>query len=261
MALTNVGTLTTAPAHFQDSVNTAEAEDVYKFTIADGSPLNLNIAVHDLSGNAINTPRVQLFKDNGDGSFDRFTDHFESGGSVGIDRAINDQLVGGTYFAVVDKNPFTTSESYSIDLSTTARPAPGNVIGSNLIGVESALTFDGIHNNPFGGLNNGNTSDMYALHMDSRQVVSLKLDGLSADADLRVINDKNHNRIVDAGEVIASSTHGGSQSESITLSTAGVSPGNNQTTAVLPGDFYVEVSQFSGTTNYDLHAVSTIIPG
>lgn len=265
MSLTNIGTLiTSVPAHFQDSVSNAEKEDVYKFTIADGAPLNLNIVVHDLSGKPINTPTVQLFKDSdGDGKFDRSIDSSENFDSSELDRTINQQVSAETYFAVVAKSNYyhySYSETYGIDLSTTARPAPGNTIGSNLTGVENQLTFDGIKNNPSGRIDNSNTSDMYALHMGSNEIVTLKLDGLTADADLRVINDKNNNHIVEAGEVVASSIHSGNTSESITLSTIGVLPGDNQSVGAFPGDYFVEVSQFSGVTNYNLHAVATFIP-
>ncbi len=68
---------------------------------------------------------------------------------------------------------------------------------------------------------------------------------MTANANLQVIRDANYNGIVDAGEVIGSSTLAGNASEQINLSN--LAAGSN---------YYVRVYQVSGSTNYNLSLVS-----
>lgn len=70
--------------------------------------------------------------------------------------------------------------------------------------------------------------------------INISLTGLGADADLQLIRDVNNNGVVDAGEVIGSSTRSGNVDDSINLS--------NQAA----GSYFVQVYQFGGNTNYTL---------
>ena len=83
------------------------------------------------------------------------------------------------------------------------------------------------------------TVDTYAFSLDFYEGTNISLSGLSSDADIRLIRDSNSNGIVDANEVIESSTGLGSRSESIT----GIDTS---------GDYFVQVYQYSGNTNYTL---------
>lgn len=87
---------------------------------------------------------------------------------------------------------------------------------------------------------NTDEADVYRLNLTSGNL-NLTLAGMTADADVRVIQDINGNSIVDDGEVIASSTLGGSEDEAINL------------TGLAAGDYFVEVSRYSGNTNYNLN--------
>jgi hypothetical protein len=69
--------------------------------------------------------------------------------------------------------------------------------------------------------------------------VNLSISGLSSDADIRLIQDTNNNRIVDAGEVIRTSSNGGSSIDQISA-------------IEQSGNYFVQVYQFSGETNYQL---------
>ena len=60
-----------------------------------------------------------------------------------------------------------------------------------------------------------------------------------ADADMRVIEDYNGNNIIDLNEIIDSSINGGSESELI----SGIEG---------PGDYFLQVYQHSGNTDYQL---------
>ncbi|MTJ48440.1 pre-peptidase C-terminal domain-containing protein [Dolichospermum sp. UHCC 0259] len=58
----------------------------------------------------------------------------------------------------------------------------------------------------------------YKIKLDGIGTLNATLDGLTADANMRLIYDANNNGIIDAGEVIATSTNTGTASESFNLS-------------------------------------------
>ena len=75
--------------------------------------------------------------------------------------------------------------------------------------------------------------------------VNAQLTGLSADADLRVIQDVNNSGTVDAGDVTVSSTTGGSAAENLNI------------TALAGGNYFAQVYQFgANTTNYSLRLLT-----
>ncbi len=241
MSTIPVGKLTATPTHFQDSLTLADASDVYQFTIEGAVSTNVNVAIHDKSGNALNTPSIRLFADsNHNGKFDsgdQLTGLDVAGVGLGVDRSVNQLVTPGTYFAEVSPRFANTTEPYSIDLSTTAPKQPENLIAVTLNFGD--LNSRGIsHDEINQRISNSNTSDFYAVSVRNNQTLDISLTGLSADADLRVINDKNHNNIVDADEVITGSVHDGNNPESVTLSA--------------PGDYLIQVYQFEGSTNYNL---------
>ncbi len=77
--------------------------------------------------------------------------------------------------------------------------------------------------------------------------LNASLTGLSADADIKVIRDVNHDGAIDYGEILASSTRLGSRDETINLS------------GLTSGDYYIQVIRYSGDTNYKLK-ISTDAP-
>ena len=89
-----------------------------------------------------------------------------------------------------------------------------------------------------GYISNDNTSDTYAVSVVDGEVIDITLSGLSSNADLRAIQDSNDNNVVDPNEVYRTSTNLGASSENISLDQE--------------GDYFVEVYQFSGSTDYTL---------
>jgi hypothetical protein len=65
-------------------------------------------------------------------------------------------------------------------------------------------------------VNSFEANDLYSFSLKGRSSFNLTLDGLSADADVRLIQDKNANGKFEKGETIAYSNNGGTTSESIT---------------------------------------------
>ncbi|MEA5500304.1 S8 family serine peptidase [Limnoraphis robusta Tam1] len=91
--------------------------------------------------------------------------------------------------------------------------------------------------------------DYYRLQLNSPKDLTLSLDGLIADADLKLIADYNSNGIVDYGEVINSFIQSGSLPENISAN-------------LPPGTYYVNVQQYSGDTPYTLTLSTTEpVPG
>ncbi len=228
----NIGTLTDTPVtHNGYSVTETDSNDVFQFNI--GSTSNINLSLTNISTG--DDADLTLYRDNGDGVFNSAVDQYVSGSarSSNVDDAINlaDQSAG-TYFAQVNRYAYGSSGDVTYDLAlSTADP-------SNLLPIE---TQDGnVTSNPTfsGQVGNTNTSDVYGFSLGYFGAVDINLTGLSSDADIRLIADSNGNRIVDSGEVLLSSTAGGSSSESIHLDDA--------------GNYFLQVYQFTGDTNYNL---------
>ncbi|PZV11506.1 MAG: serine protease [Leptolyngbya sp.] len=88
--------------------------------------------------------------------------------------------------------------------------------------------------------------DYFRFSLSSTSNLSVSLTGLSADADLEIIRDRNFNGTVDAGEVLKSSRWGGSTSESINLQGLG------------SGSYYVRVHPYgNAVTNYSLNLTAS----
>ena len=75
---------------------------------------------------------------------------------------------------------------------------PGNSLSTarNVAGVENGS----INLTDFVGL--GDSSDFYRFDIKTKSNFNLRLDGLRADADVKLIQDRNRNGVVDSGEVI-----------------------------------------------------------
>jgi hypothetical protein len=84
------------------------------------------------------------------------------------------------------------------------------------------------------------SNDWYRISVTNPGRMNLTLSGLSADADLALYRDANYNGIAEAGEWVASSTLGGSYTDSISRD-------------VSAGQYLIRAYQYSGDTNYNLN--------
>lgn len=122
---------------------------------------------------------------------------------------------------------------------------PGNSLStaSNIVGVENGS----INLTDFVGL--GDSSDFYRFDINTKSNFNLRLDGLSADADVKLIQDRNRNGVVDFGETIDYSLESGIVPDVINVSN------------LAPGTYYVQVYSFlNNSTNYNLNLSATSIP-
>jgi len=88
--------------------------------------------------------------------------------------------------------------------------------------------------------------DFYRFEINTKSNFSLRLDGLTADADVQLIQDKNGNGVVDSGEVIGSSFQSYNTPDVINVSNLD------------PGTYYAEVySLFKESTDYYMTLYAT----
>lgn len=124
-------------------------------------------------------------------------------------------------------------------LSTTPAPADNLNAAKNL----GVVTAEAQSFADFVGANE--PADIYSFILNTPSLFSLTLDGLSADADVELIQDLNGNGAVGLDDIIASSNNLGITSEEI------VSKG-----ALPAGIYFVRVSPFQGDVNYNLRLIS-----
>ncbi|MEH2462780.1 PPC domain-containing protein [Nostoc sp.] len=243
MTLYNLGTLGSTPIVKNNfDLNPSEPTDVFQFKITNAS--NINLSLTDISTG--DDADIQLFRDaNNNGVLDNFDRQAglvsRQGGNH--DDAINFKTSSGTFFAEVSRYAFGSSGNVSYDLALSATAPSGtfplSASFSNLLPKEVVLGDLSGDVTRSGNVSNTNTADVYSFSLGTFEGVNIKLDGLTSDADIRLIQDFNRNRIVDAGEEIARSTSGGITSELIS-------------NINLSGDYFLQVTEFGGNTNYNV---------
>ena len=210
-------------------------DDIYEFNISETRNLNLSL-------NSINTgdeANLYLYQDDGDGDFnDSDTLVASSAQLYNSDDAINYQGNEGTYFARVHYYSSDGDDriDYNLDLSADITGSPSSTLAAEK-DFGSALYSDAAAVGT-GYISDSNTSETYSVYVVEGEVIEVTLSGLTSDTNLRVIQDKNENNIVDLDEVYLTSTNIGSNSENISLDQ--------------DGEYFVEVYQFSGSTDYTL---------
>jgi hypothetical protein len=232
----NIGSLSATPFVASNSVGSSDTSDTFSFSLS--SPKDINLALTGMSADA----DVRLYRDvNNNGVIDAGDTLIGSSANGGNnDEAIN---VGpepaGNYLVQVYQ--FSGNTKHDLRLSATDQGTPSNLLPTEVeVGTLSSTT------RTFSDSVGGNdTADVYHFIVPRTGNFTLSMTGLSSDADVRLIHDTNSNLAVDTSpspsEVIGSSTHGGSTSESITA--------NNLTAG---DNYFVEVYQYSGNTNYNL---------
>ena len=161
---------------------------------------------------------------------------------AGFSHSVSDaQLKPQSQSASANTDPLTGTISASgLNFSD-----PGNSLltARNVVGVQNGS----IRLTDFVGT--GDSNDFYRFEIDTKSNFSLRLDGLTRDADVKLIQDRNSNGVVNFGEVISSSLNQGTTPDVIDVS------------KLAPGTYYVQVSSFLGnSTNYNLTLSATPVP-
>jgi hypothetical protein len=151
------------------------------------------------------------------------------------------QLKPQSQSRIANADPLTGT----ISASQLNFPDPGNTLSTarNVVGVENGS----ISLTDFVGL--GDRDDFYRFDINTKRNFTLRLDGLTRDADVKLIQDRNRNGVVDFGETIDYSLESGTIPDIINVPN------------LAPGTYYVQVSSFLGnSTNYNLNLSATSIP-
>jgi trimeric autotransporter adhesin len=213
-AARNLGALNGSRS-FQDFVGRIDTNDYYRFSLSQTSDFRLTL--NRLSSDA----DVQLLDSSGtviQGSY--------AEGS--LSESINRMLNAGTYYLRV--YPYSGDTNYNLSLSavaSTRSDGAGNTLGNarNIGALNSSRLFRDF-------VGSSDTNDYYLFNVGQTSNFRLVLNGLTADADVELLNS--------SGGVIQSSAASGSNPELI----------ERQLSA---GTYYVRVYPFNtSNTNYDL---------
>jgi serine protease len=147
-------------------------------------------------------------------------------------------LASGDYYALVYSNG--TTSNYNLTLTS-------DFAGSTL---DSARNLGVLNSNPqilqdFVG--NGDRGDLYRFQLTGGSNLEVRLSGLTADADIRVIQDQNRNGVIEAGEVIAISDFSGTTPDVIRFASLNIEEG------------YIQVIPHEGNTNYSLNVSANLV--
>ena len=239
MAEFDLGTLIrdANPVGKREFVGNTDIKDTYSFRLENDN--NINIALTNMTANA----DVRLFRDfnaNGirdtnDSQISASTRFGNQPDSINVSSALSN-VDAGSYLIEVDRVG-TVNTEYDLRVSTNAISKPSNLVTAETeVGtLTSSRTFTAET------ISNADTFDSYHFAVNSSRNFRFNLSGLSADMDIRLINDRNNDSVVDASEIIASSTLGSNQSESITQF---LTPGST---------YYLQVYQYSGGGSYNLN--------
>jgi Calpain family cysteine protease/Bacterial pre-peptidase C-terminal domain len=179
---------------FKDSVSVADANDLYRFNVANESFLNLRL--NGLSSDA----NLQLLDNTGKVIF-------TSSNTGNRDETITRQLSAGSYFARVFPNG-NINTNYNLNI-WTATDAGNSLNTARQINVGAANTtftdWVGVTNNISNSIID--TDDYYRFSLNDASQFSATLNNLSANADLQLLNN--------AGEIIQASINGGTSADTV----------------------------------------------
>jgi hypothetical protein len=211
---------------YTDSVGSTDTNNYYCFSLANSGKFNLG-----LTGMTADAD-VQLL--NSSGSV--IASSLRGGSNP---ERITRQLSAGTYYIRV--YCYTGNTNYNLAVSA-APLAPVDLAG-NTLATARAITVGSSTTSYTDWVGSTDTNDYYCFTLANSGNFNLGLTGMTADADVQLLNS--------SGSVIASSVRAGTASESIT----------SQLSA---GTYYIRVYPYTGDTNYNL-AVSattaTVTPG
>lgn len=232
-----------------EQVGDFDPADIYSFTML--VPNRFRLVLDELSADADVAIATDL-DDDGTISLDEIIASSENEGNQSEEIFIP-TLFTGEYYIIVEQ--FEGDTTYNVTLETTPIQFP----------LSEAAEVGSVNPTPqsvTGELGSANPADTYRFSLDTPSDIQLNLDGLTAGAELYLIQDINSNGIVESGEILSSAPGpekaipivnevGTYSSDSEALSFVGLSAGN----------YFVGVNQFQGETNYNLTLSATPTTG
>lgn len=241
MAEFNLGSLplTSAVSNPTRTINLSNFEDTYSFSVTSDRNINLGVIGSE-------SLTIQLFRDfNGDGVINGNDKQVASNFNTGANQAINlsastPDVDPGSYIARVSREnqiDIAISRPYSLKLSADPVSTFSKVIARE--DSFSPLFRNSRTQSRTGSVGNTDNTDTFSLAVLDAGSYRFELKNLTADADFRLIQDKNNNRIVDPGEALTTSSRRGTTAEVFTRQ-------------LEVGNYFLQASQFSGNTNYTM---------
>ena len=242
-AALDAGNLSRTQRRYKGQVGSSDTDDYYRVDLSEGG--NFKAIASGISGDI----DLQLFNSNG-------LQLSKSTGNGSASESISQNVAAGTYYVRV--SPFSNSTSnYTLDLSSNYTGKPNDPISPTQSPSPSPSPSPNPSPapNPTGDPGNSLSSaevkssgtfsrtqqvskddpDFYRFNVNQSGVFKADLTGLSGDADVKLIQDKNNNGTIDQGEVQAWQWEWGNTNESIRK-------------FLQPGTYYVEVNGYGSTT-------------
>ncbi len=176
--------------------------------------------------------------------FDRWQDQ------VPMDYQITRNLSSGEHQIRIEyyENAFIALAQVGWERTTLLDYAGNSMATARNIVVETQSPSNGTPVRFIDWVGNSDRDDYYRFYIGSdRADFNLNLNNLNADADVRLIFDRNRNGQLDSGEIIDNSFLGGSSSERISR-------------RLTEGIYYIQVYRYSGDTTYNLELNATSVP-
>ncbi|MBD3885128.1 pre-peptidase C-terminal domain-containing protein [Phormidium tenue FACHB-886] len=221
-AALDAGNLSRTQRRYRGQVGSSDSDDYYKVSLSEGGTLKANAS--GISGDI----DLQIFNSNG-------AQIAKSTNTGSGNESISQSISAGTYFVRV--SPFDNSQSnYTLDISSNYTGTPNSPLsppddpspGSNPDPIPdptpnptgdpgNTLRNAEVKSSTFSRTQQVNQDDLdyYRFNVNQSGVFTANLTGLSGDADVRLIQDKNNNGSIDQGEVLAWQWEWGNSNESI----------------------------------------------
>ncbi|MEB3214914.1 MAG: S8 family serine peptidase [Nostocales cyanobacterium 94392] len=217
--------INTNPQIFTDTVSSLEAHDLYSFNLKGRSSFDLNL--DGLSADA----DVKLIQDrNGNGKFEKDETIAYSNNAGKLAESIRTSLEAGTYY--IEVYPYGNIQT-NYRLSVSAVPfdiAGNNFNDAHEVAIDSQTKSISISD----WVGKLDPKDYYKFNLESTSDLNIVLDGLSADADLRLLSSQ--------GNILASSVNIGPLNKAMIAET------------LEAGTYYVQVNSYNNSeTYYNLH--------
>lgn len=216
------------PIHRRERADNRDPRDTYSFMLE--NPGNINVALIGMSANA----DFELYYDVNNNlridSGDTLLDESSREGRADESSNLGNQPAGN-YLIEVSQDSRGQNTSYELKISNSN---PSNLlpIGEEFGNLNRVRTLNG-------SVGDNDTADVIHFTLQRASDFSLLLTGLSNDADVRLIQDRDRDRVIDPDEVRAGSFAAGNSDDSFAISLGA-------------GDYFVQVYQYSGETDYTL---------
>jgi len=223
----------------RDFVSTEDTDDFYRFQLNDFSELTLFL--DEQTANS----QVYLIQDvNGNGLVDGDEVIVGSESQGAYREYINRTLTPGTYFIRVAHA--MGPGSYYLWMENNPITPPAQTAGNSLATAKDLGVLNGWQQEAglvTGNNEGGDRNHLYRFNLESASDVTILLDEMSANADIRLVQDRNNNGQIEPEEIIAIAAATGASPEQISQSN------------LAPGTYYVWVSQTQGNTAYQLNII------